>query len=239
MLIVTNTGARAFRCAHFGQGTGPIALDDVQCNSLNHRQLLDCPHLGFYEENCGHDEDAGVSCKLERVNGTLSATPWPVNVLNTTYSAIVLLTWDQLGDSDEVDKPVSFRFECKSRLHNTSVAVSSMGTRPFTTQIGGLLPSTSYNCCVSAVYDTMHTSEGACTLVETTHISTTTWANMTTHEQFPVTEASACAANSGMQPLVIGGVLGFVIIVLLILLVVMGIALVCVLRAKAKSHTRY
>ena len=254
-MLITNAGARAFIRAHFGQGTGPIALDNIQCNTLSHRRLLECPHLGFYVENCGHHEDAGVSCILNRVNGTLNATPWPVNVLNTTYSATVLLTWEQT--SEEGDRPLSFRVDCKSRSHSSSVTLSVTDNRSFTTPVGGLHPSTSYNCCVSAVYETMHTSEGACTLVETTHISITTMSpisseteSVTTslfpraiitthdHDQSPVTEASGCASKSGIQPLVIGGVLGFVIIVLLILLVVMCLCVVR-LRANSKTDERY
>ena len=60
-------------------------LDDVRCNPLDHRQLLECPNRGFYEEDCVHSEDAGVSCVLNRVDGTLSSTPWPVYVLNIYY----------------------------------------------------------------------------------------------------------------------------------------------------------
>ena len=219
-MLIINAGARAFSSARFGQGTGPIALDDVQCNTSSDRQLLECPNWGFYVENCGHSEDAGVSCILNRVDGTLSATPWPVNVLNTTYSAIVLLTWEQ--SSVAGDRPSSFRAECKSQFHSSSMTLSNMNDQSFTTPLGGLLPSTSYNCCVSAVYDTMHMSEGACMLVETTQPSETE------------SVATSFFPNSGMQPLVIGGVLGFVIIVLLILLAIMG---TCMLRLRANSKT--
>ena len=57
-----SSGAVAYSRAHFGQGTGPIVLDDVQCNSTIHRGLLDCPHDGLHIHNCAHSEDAGISC---------------------------------------------------------------------------------------------------------------------------------------------------------------------------------
>uniref|UniRef100_A0A674MFA2 SRCR domain-containing protein n=1 Tax=Takifugu rubripes TaxID=31033 RepID=A0A674MFA2_TAKRU len=44
--------------AFYGQGTGPIWLDNVQC-------LAQCRHRGFGVHNCGHHEDAGVVCQRE------------------------------------------------------------------------------------------------------------------------------------------------------------------------------
>ncbi|XP_064180799.1 deleted in malignant brain tumors 1 protein-like isoform X8 [Anguilla rostrata] len=58
--------------AHFGQGSGPIWLDDVRC-SANESALTQCQHPGFGSHNCGHHEDAGVVCsagaQIRLVNG--------------------------------------------------------------------------------------------------------------------------------------------------------------------------
>ena len=52
-------GAIARSFAYFGQGSGPIQIDNVQCSGSEAR-LLDCSHLTI--DNCIHAEDAGVTC---------------------------------------------------------------------------------------------------------------------------------------------------------------------------------
>ncbi|XP_074140964.1 putative DMBT1-like protein [Sminthopsis crassicaudata] len=47
--------------AHFGQGSGEILLDNMQCAGVE-RYLGQCSHAGWSEHNCGHHEDASVIC---------------------------------------------------------------------------------------------------------------------------------------------------------------------------------
>ena len=47
--------------AQFGQGTGSITLDDLACSG-SEDSLLQCPHNGLGNHNCGHHEDAGITC---------------------------------------------------------------------------------------------------------------------------------------------------------------------------------
>ncbi|KAB0348841.1 hypothetical protein FD754_013698, partial [Muntiacus muntjak] len=49
------------RQSHFGRGTGPIILDNVQCAGSEAR-VWQCTHSGWFSHNCGHHEDAGVVC---------------------------------------------------------------------------------------------------------------------------------------------------------------------------------
>lgn len=53
------SGATYHRYAAFGQGSGPIFLDDVHCSG-DEQNLTACPHTTNH--NCGHYEDAGVTC---------------------------------------------------------------------------------------------------------------------------------------------------------------------------------
>ncbi len=48
----------------FGQGEGPILLDNVICDG-NEERLENCLSDGFGVNNCNHGEDAGVRCMAQ------------------------------------------------------------------------------------------------------------------------------------------------------------------------------
>lgn len=55
------TNVVAYGDAHFGQGTGDIYFDDLECNG-SEKDLLSCRRSLLGHHNCGHSEDAGVQC---------------------------------------------------------------------------------------------------------------------------------------------------------------------------------
>ena len=55
------TGAVGVGRSTFGQGTGSIWLDNVNCDETE-SQLADCAANAIGSHNCQHSEDAGVRC---------------------------------------------------------------------------------------------------------------------------------------------------------------------------------
>ena len=47
--------------AFYGQGSGQIWLDDLNCVGTE-EAISHCSHIGWGSHNCGHHEDASVKC---------------------------------------------------------------------------------------------------------------------------------------------------------------------------------
>ena len=72
LLIVGATGQRN---ARYGEGTGPILLDQVMCTG-NETSLFDCPQNPIGQHNCFHSEDAGVTCTSREFYMTMNEHLW-------------------------------------------------------------------------------------------------------------------------------------------------------------------
>ncbi|ELK07602.1 Neurotrypsin [Pteropus alecto] len=70
--------ARARPMAYFGEGKGPIHVDNVRCTGTE-RSLADCVKQELGRHNCRHSEDAGVICdyfgKKASGNGSAGESP--------------------------------------------------------------------------------------------------------------------------------------------------------------------
>ena len=63
MIIYHTIGASSHCCAMYGQGSGPIHMDRVQCAG-SETFLIDCPHNRSH--SCTHAEDAAVHCQSSK-----------------------------------------------------------------------------------------------------------------------------------------------------------------------------
>ena len=124
-------------------------------------------------------------------------------------------------------EPASFEVDCHNERHSITISV---GNKTLTTQLRGLLPSSSYSCCVSAVYQE-YTSKAICTHITTLGNAERSVASNSSDSGSA--ESKDLVSNSVN---VVGGVLGFIIVVLLILLVISGIALVFLLQPELKRR---
>jgi len=53
--------SQAFRGAYYGQGSGPIWMDDVACSG-SESYIYECRHRGWGNHDCTHSRDASVQC---------------------------------------------------------------------------------------------------------------------------------------------------------------------------------
>uniref|UniRef100_A0A8C5KDG9 CUB domain containing protein 3 n=1 Tax=Jaculus jaculus TaxID=51337 RepID=A0A8C5KDG9_JACJA len=56
--------------AHFGEGSGMILLDNMNCTGQE-EHLEECSHLGWLSHNCDHREDASVVCSDAEYSGIM------------------------------------------------------------------------------------------------------------------------------------------------------------------------
>uniref|UniRef100_A0A668T900 protein-lysine 6-oxidase n=1 Tax=Oreochromis aureus TaxID=47969 RepID=A0A668T900_OREAU len=115
--------------AQYGEGTGPIWMDNVRCDG-SEKSLKDCKHNGWGVNDCKHSEDLGVVCTPERRPVRLKAGPrlgeGRVEVLRDgKWGTIVDHLWDRTAAS-VVCRELGFG-TAKDALHG---AFMGQGTGP-------------------------------------------------------------------------------------------------------------
>ena len=56
-------GAIGLRGSYYGEGTGPIFIDEIDCSPDNDAVLASCFASDIGDHNCDHQEDASVMCQ--------------------------------------------------------------------------------------------------------------------------------------------------------------------------------
>ncbi|KAK1878258.1 Deleted in malignant brain tumors 1 protein [Dissostichus eleginoides] len=125
--IFHNT-VRAPHSAHYGQGTGPIWLDDVGCSG-SESSVTECTHPDFGTHNCGHGEDAGVVCSDGQIRLALTGSNHCYGTVeifhNSTWGTVCDDAWD-LNDAQVVCRQLG----CGSAVRAPHSAQYGQGTGP-------------------------------------------------------------------------------------------------------------
>ena len=67
---------------HYGGGTGPIWLDNLDCNTGNEMSITECQHRGWGVHNCTHDHDVSIICDTGKLPEKKLITPLHISTLN-------------------------------------------------------------------------------------------------------------------------------------------------------------
>ena len=218
-------------------------MDNVACDSTEAR-LLDCSHADLLTYHwwyrCESGGGAAVRCRNSELNVQNVGVALVNTSCNTTYATAVV-SWE-LQDNTEY-QPNSFSVKCSNEQHRIELSMENNHT--FTTQLGGLLSSaTYYISCVSAVYGS-YVANGICALLplQSANINESGLLAISTPSEAPQGFASDTTfssisrltqtGGSDRRISITGGVLGFIIAILLILLAICGGTLLCLLRSRS------
>ncbi|MGH0114540.1 UNVERIFIED_CONTAM: hypothetical protein FKN15_020451 [Acipenser sinensis] len=123
------TALNASVSASFGQGTGPIWLDELRCQG-NESTLWGCASGGWGQHNCRHKEDAGVVCsEFKKLRLSRGCSGLAEVFYNGTWGSVCYNGMDEntvkmicrevnCGESSEISRPRSTSSTARKWLDN-------------------------------------------------------------------------------------------------------------------------
>ena len=173
-------------------------------------QNVNCHSTELRLQDCDyHSSKFRTYCR--HVGGVRCRAFKNINIITITNS--VFVTWEYYSILSH--QPSSFDVHCINERNSFTGSVSN-GT--FRVNVGDLLPLASYNCCVSAKYGTS-IAEIACTSIRS-------------EDLFAPRTEMLISSDSNMRANIVGGALGFIIVILILLLVICAGALLYLLRSR-------
>ena len=189
-----------------------MMLDNANCTGTE-TTLLNCSRHELVPVNnnhCNHNSDISVRCilredqRLKNITIDVEIISAPSNV--HTYTA--LISWMLYNTT--MNEPSSFDIKCSNEWHGIAMSVNG---QTFTTHLLGLLPITSYNCCVSD--HELYIADGVCKNITTPGLFITSTTTL-----ILITKLSNSKASESNNTVVVGGVLGSIVVILFVLLTV-------------------
>ena len=157
--------------------------------------------------DCGH---SSYNSNCRHVGGVRCRAFKNINAV--TFNNSVFVTWEYSNSTSR--QPSSFDVHCVNEQNYTRFSVSGGTSR---VSVGDLFPLASYKCCVSAKYGST-TAEITCTSIRSEDLSAAT--------------EMLISSDSNTRTNIVGGVLGFIIVILVLVLAMCGGALFYLLRSR-------
>ena len=221
--------------------SGSLVIGGVSCGSYE-IELLNCSN-GYINHRCHSGGNVGVRCREEmlRVKNVSAST-----VYSNYTKQSVMISWELYSNPSHRQNLSSFRVECFNNQHRMELFVNN-GTL-LQLNIRDLFSSTSFACCVLAIYYENYETERRCYTISSElllDLVTSPTPNQTINELFmtptstqmnpsmiPTLEKVVGSDSVNMRASIIGGVLGSIIIILLLLLAICGGVLLFLLRSR-------
>ncbi|XP_038052383.1 deleted in malignant brain tumors 1 protein-like [Patiria miniata] len=137
------SASRVWRRAHFGQGSGPILLDNVVCEGTE-ESIEQCEHSGWFNTSFGHYYDVGVTCNTDIDATVFPPEPWSSATISTTPPGTAPSTTNRSPSATESAKLSTESTSESTTLMETTIPVKknlATVTTQSTTTIAGTTDS--------------------------------------------------------------------------------------------------